>query len=199
MKDPSFTIGVEEEYLLVDPDTRDLATDPPSVLMSEAEALEGQVGPEFLRSQLEIGTKVCSSISELREDLGRLRRQVANVVEGHGLKLMAASTHPFAEARAQLPTPKDRYRQLENDLQGVVRRLMICGMHVHVGIEDEDLRIDLMGQISYFLPHLLALSTSSPFWHGHDSGLKSYRTSVFRSMPRTGLPSDFSSWAEYQR
>ncbi|NNF69256.1 MAG: carboxylate-amine ligase [Acidimicrobiia bacterium] len=199
MRDPSFTIGVEEEYLLVDPATRDLATDPPAVLMSEAEALEGQVGPEFLRSQLEIGTKVCSSIAELRSDLGRLRRQVSDVVEGHGLKLMAASTHPFAEASAQLPTPKDRYLQLEQDLQGVVRRLMICGMHVHVGVEDEDLRIDLMGQISYFLPHLLALSTSSPFWHGQDSGLKSYRTSVFRSMPRTGLPADFSSWAEYQR
>lgn len=199
MRDPSFTIGVEEEYLLVDPETRDLATDPPPGLMPDAEALEGQIGPEFLRSQIEIGTRVCSSIGELRDDLGRLRRSVADVVEGHGLRLMAASTHPFAEASAQLPTPKARYLQLEQDLQGVVRRLMICGMHVHVAVEDEDLRIDLMGQISYFLPHLLALSTSSPFWHGADTGLKSYRTSVFRSMPRTGLPADFSSWAEYQR
>ncbi|NNC40470.1 MAG: carboxylate-amine ligase [Acidimicrobiia bacterium] len=200
MAEPRFTMGIEEEYLLVDLETRDLVRDPPPDVMAESQnRLQDQVGPEFLRSQIEVGTKVCSTIAEARADLGRLRHNVAEVASAHGMGLIAASTHPFAKWGEQLPTDKDRYLELERDMQAVVRRLVICGMHVHVGVEDDDLRIDLMNQVSYFLPHILAASTSSPFWHGNNTGLKSYRMTVFKSLPRTGLPEHFSSWGEYQR
>jgi carboxylate-amine ligase len=200
MDRPAFTIGIEEEYLLIDPESRDLVRDPPDRLMSELEEILGpQVGHEFLRAQVEVGTKVSSTVAEVRQDLVRLRRGLQHVVERNGLAYIAASTHPFARWSEQQVTDKDRYQMLARDLQVVVRRLVICGMHVHVGIEDPDLRIDLMNQVSYFLPHLLALSTSSPFWHGVDTGLKSYRMSVFYSLPRTGPPEHFSSWGEYQR
>jgi carboxylate-amine ligase len=197
---PAFTIGIEEEYLLVDPETRDLLRDPPDRLMSELEEVLGpQVGHEFLRAQVEVGTKVSKTIADVREDLVMLRRGLQEVVERNGIAYIAASTHPFADWAEQQITDKDRYQMLANDLQVVVRRLVICGMHVHVGIDDPDLRIDLMNQVSYFLPHLLALSTSSPFWHSVDTGLKSYRMSVFYSLPRTGPPEHFSSWSEYER
>jgi carboxylate-amine ligase len=148
---------------------------------------------------VEVGTKVSKTVAEVREDLVRLRRGLQEVVERNGIAYIAASTHPFADWAEQQITDKDRYQMLARDLQVVVRRLVICGMHVHVGIEDPDLRIDLMNQVSYFLPHLLALSTSSPFWHSVDTGLKSYRMSVFYSLPRTGPPEEFSSWGEYER
>jgi len=200
IKHPAFTIGIEEEYLLVDPDTRDLVDDPPASIMAEAEAALGhQVTHEFLRAQIEVGTKVGKDLPEAAVDIRRLRTTVCDIAEAHGLKVIAASTHPFARWSKQQITDKDRYQMLANDLQQVVRRLVICGMHVHVGIEDPEMRIDLMNQVSYFLPHLLALTTSSPFWHGNRTGLKSYRMSVFRSMPRTGLPPHFHSWGEYQR
>ena len=197
---PEFTIGIEEEYLLVDRTTRNLASDPPPALMSRLESiLGGQVSPEFLRTQVEVGTKVCGSIAEAREDLARLRREVSGAAAEHGLAIISASTHPFAQWQDQKTTDKERYALLARDLQTVLRRLVICGMHVHVGIGDEDLRIDLMNQVKYFLPHLYGISTSSPFWGGGDTGLKSYRKSVFKALPRTGLPPDFNSWAEYER
>jgi len=197
---PAFTIGIEEEYLLVDPETRDLARDPGPAVMDECSAILGsQVSPEFLKAQVEVGTRVSSTVGEAGDDLRRLRTALFEVVDRHGLALIAASTHPFADWADQQVTERDRYLLLAKDLQVVVRRLVICGMHVHVGIEDPEVRIDLMNQVSYFLPHLLALSTSSPFWNGMESGLKSYRMSVFRSLPRTGIPEHFSSWAEYQR
>ncbi len=164
-----------------------------------SELLEGQVSPEFLRSQIEVGTQVHNNIAEVRDDLRRLRGAIAEVAERHGLAPIAASTHPFADWTQQLHTDKERYNVLARDMGAVVRRLLICGMHVHVGIGDNDTRIDLMGQVTYFLPHLLALSTSSPFWQGQNSGLKSYRLTVFDAMPRTGLPEEFSSWGEYKR
>lgn len=197
---PEFTIGIEEEYLLVDGETRDLVQDPPNSLMEGAvRRLDTQVGHEFLRSQIEVGTRICSNIQEARQDLARLRKTVSEVAGEHGLAMIAASTHPFAEWGDQLTTDNERYHVLAQDLQAVVRRLVICGMHVHVGIGNDDLRIDLMNQVSYFVPHLLALSASSPFWHGRDTGLKSYRMSVFKALPRTGLPEQFSSWSEYRR
>ncbi len=201
LKEPSFTVGVEEEYLLVDRETRDLVNDPPDELMPRCEeALEdGQVNPEFLRSQIEIGTRVCESIAAAREELRHLRATVASVANDFGLAPIAASTHPFAKWTGQHHTDKERYNVLAKDLQVVARRLVICGMHVHVGIEDDELRIDLLNQASYFLPHLLALSTSSPFWQGEPTGLKSYRLSVFDEMPRTGIPEQFSGYSEYQR
>jgi len=197
---PSFTVGIEEEYLLVHRDSRDLVADPPPELMEEyRRLLDKQVAPEFLRSQVEIGTKVGANITEAGTDLRRLRSGVIEVADKYGFAVIAASTHPFAEWVDQKHTDHERYNALERDLQTVVRRLLICGMHVHVGLNDDDLRIDLMGQAAYFLPHLLALSTSSPFWHGVNTGLKSYRLTVFDALPRTGLPEHFSSWGEYQR
>lgn len=198
--EPTFTIGIEEEYLLVDRDTRALVVDPPKSLMSECEELIGeQVSSELLRSQIEIGTKVCNNIQEAREDLARLRKVIVEVAANHNIAPIAASTHPFSRWQDQKQTQKDRYEALTLEMQGAARRLVICGMHVHVGIENDELRIDLMNQMSYFLPHLLALSCSSPFWGGHDTGLKSYRLTVFDALPRTGLPERFDSWSEYQR
>jgi len=202
---PAFTIGLEEEYLLMDRATRDLARDPPADLVAQTEAelakrgMPGQVSPEFLRAQIEVQTRVCASVADARAQLATLRRTVAEVAARHGLAPIAASTHPFAEWRGVGATDRERYRALERDLQGVGRRLVICGLHVHVGIEDEELRVDLMNQAGYFLPHLLALSTSSPFWRGEDTGLASYRIAIFNELPRTGLPDHFESWGEYRR
>ncbi|MDH3632274.1 MAG: carboxylate-amine ligase [Gammaproteobacteria bacterium] len=199
-QDPSFTIGIEEEYLLVDPETRNLAHDPPTTILEECRKRVGdQVTPEFLRSQIEVGTKICTSIAEAKEELQSLRCCIRDVAEAHGLAVIAASTHPIADWDLQKHTEKDRYNILAQSMQTVARRLLICGMHVHVGIEDDDLRVDLMGQVSYFLPHLLALSTSAPFWRGRETGLKSYRMAVWNEMPRTGLPPQFDSYGEYRR
>ena len=198
LKEPTFTIGIEEEYLLVDRDTRNLINDAPKEMLPACEELlKGQVTPEFLQCQIEVGTRVCKSLAEARGDLAHLRRTVARIAEQFGLALIAASTHPFANWVEQKRTPKDRYAAIAHDMQAVVRRLMISGMHIHVGIDDDDLRIDLMNQVSYVLPHFLALSTSSPFWVGEDTGLKSYRIAVWNEMPRTGLPERFDSYGEY--
>jgi carboxylate-amine ligase len=200
ISEPSFTLGVEEEYLLVDKETRSLVVEPPASLMTEAEEKCGaQVTSELLKSQIEIGTKVCRNIQEAREELERLRRSIIEVADNHGIAPIAASTHPFSAWSDQKHTEKDRYDQLTHEMQGAARRLLICGMHVHVGIDDDELRIDLMNQMSYFLPHLLALSCSSPFWMGRDTGLKSYRLTIFDALPRTGVPERFASWAEYER
>ena len=197
---PEFTIGVEEEYLLVDKETRGLVVDPPESLVGECEELlGGQVTTELLQSQIEVGTKVCQNVQEAREDLGRLRKTIIEVTGRHGIAPIACSTHPFSHWAEQKHTRKDRYESLTTEMQGAARRLVICGMHVHVGINDDALRIDLMNQAAYFLPHLLALSCSSPFWNGNDTGLKSYRLTVFDALPRTGLPEKFQSYAEYER
>ncbi|MEP3033342.1 MAG: YbdK family carboxylate-amine ligase, partial [Pseudoruegeria sp.] len=196
---PSFTIGIEEEYLLVDKESLALAEAPDGLIDACANALDGQVSPEFLQCQIEIGTRVCGDISQAREDLKRLRSKVARISDDYGLAPIAASCHPFAEWKKQTHTKRDRYSELERDLAGVVRRMLICGMHVHVCIDDKDMRVDTMNQLSYFLPHLLALSASSPFWQGNDTGLASYRLTVFDNLPRTGLPPQLGSWSEYER
>ncbi len=199
-QEPPFTVGIEEEYLLVDLKTRDLANDPPHTLVEECHQLcGGQVSPEFLRSQIEIGTKVCRTIPEAREDLKRLRRTVVEVARNHGLAPIAASTHPFGRTIEQRHTDKDRYLALAKEMQAAARRMLICGMHVHIGLDDNEQRIDLMNQLSYFLPHFLSLSTSSPFWEGEQTGFRSFRLTIFNALPRTGLPERFASWGEYQR
>jgi len=198
--EPSFTVGIEEEYLLVDRASRNLASDPPPGLAAGLEAALGaQVTAEFLRCQVEVGSAPSASLREARADLARLRRTVAEVAGRFGLAPIAASTHPFAEWSLQRNTDKQRYNTLARDLQVVARRLLICGMHVHVGVEDEALRFDLFNQLPYFLPHLLALSTSSPFWRGDQTGLHSYRLAVWNEVPRTGLPPTFSSPDEFHR
>ena len=198
--EPSFTIGLEEEYLLVDRQSRDLAAEPsPDLLEACAKRLHKQVSPEFLRCQIEVGTTVCETADAARQQLLTLRHCIAEEAAKFDLAPIAASTHPFGDWDRLRHTDKERYNVLAKDLEMVVRRLVICGMHVHVAIEDDALRIDLFNQLGYFLPHLLALSTSSPFWRGKRSGLKSYRLSVFDEMPRTGIPETFDSVGEFDR
>ena len=197
--DPDFTIGIEEEYLLVDRDSLALAPAPPELMEKCGAALEGQFSPEFLECQVEIGSKVCNNVAEARNDLRHLRGTVARLAGEYNLAPIAASCHPFSDWRDQHHTKKDRYNELRDDLAGVVRRLLICGMHVHVGLPDKELRIDVTNQLSYFLPHLLALSCSSPFWQGEDTGLSCYRLSVFDNLPRTGLPPKLDGWGEFER
>jgi carboxylate-amine ligase len=198
--EPPFTVGIEEEYLLVNLDTRDVDENPPAALLRECTERGGsQISPEFLRSQLEVSTRVCRSIAEVRADLARLRSIIVEVSRKYGLAPIAASTHPFANATRQIPTEKEQFFALAREMQAAARRLMVCGMHVHVGIDADDLRVDLMNQLSYFVPHLLALSCSSPFWEGERTGLMSFRLSLFSSLPRTGLPERFSSYAELRR
>ncbi len=200
VREPSLTIGIEEEYFLLDRVSGEVVADPPRTMLEECEGLlTGQVSPEFLRSQIEVETRVYRTVGEARADLASLRATVAKVAAKHGLAPLAAGTHPSAAWNAQKHTDAERYNLLARDLQALARRLMTCGLHVHVGIDDDDLRIDLMNQVAYFLPHLLALSTSSPFWNGEDTGLMSYRLAVFDGLPRTGLPDRFDSYGEYQR
>ena len=194
---PPFTIGIEEEYLLVDQETYALAHAPDGLIAACEADLKDQVSTEFLQCQIEIGTGVCHTIAEARTDLAHLRRTVAHHADSFGLAPIAASCHPFADWKDQSHTDKERYNKLHRDLAGVARRMLICGMHVHVGIPDKDKRVDLVNQLKYFLPHLHALSTSSPYWQGDDTGLNSYRLSVFDNMPRTGLPPYMRDWEEF--
>ncbi|MGR3512897.1 MAG: carboxylate-amine ligase [Paracoccaceae bacterium] len=199
MFEPSFTLGIEEEYLLVDQETYALAEVPDGLMEDLKGALGDQVSPEFLRCQVEVGTKVCKTIGEARDDLGHLRRTVAETSARYGLAPLAVSCHPTADWKDQHHTDRERYNELKSDLAGVGRRMLISGAHVHVGIDNDDLRVDLMNQASYFLPHLLALSCSSPYWQGEDTGLASYRLTVFDNLPRTGLPPQLESFSSYQR
>ena len=197
---PEFTIGIEEEYLVVDRESRDLFEQPPQEMWDAlGEVLGSQVTQEFLQAQIEVGTKVCTKVSEAREDLANLRRDLSKVVSEYGAAIIASSTHPFANWAKQETTNDPRYMRIRADYQQVARQLVICGMHVHVGIADQHLRIDLMNQARYFLPHLLALSTSSPFWDGAVTGLHAYRLVIFQNLPRTGMPEEFDSWGEYER
>ena len=194
-----FTLGIEEEYLLVDRDGLHLA-EAPEALMDACQAdFQGQVSPEFLQCQIEVGTRPHPTIKSAREDLKRLRSCVAKRAAEYNLAPIAVSCHPFANWKDQVHTRKERYDALQHALGGVARRMLICGMHVHVGVDEPAMRADLMPQLAYFLPHLLALSTSSPYWSGEDTGLSSYRLTVFDNLPRTGLPPVFGSWSEYER
>ena len=198
-EDMEFTIGIEEEYLLVDAETGDLRPAPDALMAACKAELADQVSPEFLRCQIEIGTPVCANISDARAQLSRLRGSIARQAAEFGLAPVSVACHPVADWRDQPHTDKDRYNRIWHEMGGVAQRMLICGMHVHVGIPDRDMRIDLMNQFSWFLPQLLALSTSSPFWQGDDTRLASYRTTVFGGYPRTGLPPRMGSWAEYDR
>ena len=200
LREPPFTVGIEEEYLLVDRRSGELANDPPPQLLEQCgERSGGQISPEFLRCQVEVGTRVARSMTEARADLARLRGLIVEVAAQYGLAPIAASTHAFGSVGSQVRTDKERYFALADEMQAAARRMLICGMHVHVGIDDDELRIDLMNQMAYFLPHLLALSCSSPFWEGEETGLQSFRLTIFNSLPRTGLPDRFASYGEFRR
>ena len=200
MKNNFFSVGLVEEYLVVNKYNGELIVDPPKGLMRDCKKkLKNQVKTEFLRSQIEVGTKVCKTIKDLKDNLIFLRKNVAKILDKYDLAFIAVSTHPFSDWETQKHTRKRRYFNLADKFQIIGRRLVISGMHIHVGIPDNELRIDLMNQISYFLTHLLALSTSSPFWRVENTGLKSYRVSIFDELPRTGLPEEFGSYDEYKR
>jgi carboxylate-amine ligase len=196
---PALTIGIEEEYQIIDPATRELRSYVQRFLERGRTVLPDQIQPEFMQSQVELGTHICHNIQEARRELVEMRRSIRELAEHEGLWVAAAGTHPFSSWARQEVSPFGRYPELARFLQDVGRRLLIFGMHIHIGIEDRELLIEIMNQLRYFLPHLLALSTSSPFWHGRDTGLKSYRSVVFESLPRTGIPPLFSSYADYRR
>jgi len=198
MKPPSLTIGIEEEYQVIDPETRELASYITEILDSDQLVLREQMKPELHQSVVEVGSKVCETVAEARDEVVRLRRLVSDKVAESGLCIAAAGTHPFSSWLEQEITPLERYLGIYEDLRDIAKKNLIFGMHVHVGIEDREFLIDAMNVSRYFLPHVLALSTSSPFWMGRNTGLKSYRTVTWRAFPRTGIPREFSSWGEFE-
>jgi glutamate---cysteine ligase / carboxylate-amine ligase len=197
MQPPSLTIGVEEEYQIIDPQTRELRSYITEILAEGQMLLSEQVKPELHQSIVEIGTNVCHTPAEVRAELVRLRGTIMGLADKNGLKIVAAGTHPFSSWVTQEITPLERYLGVQQDMQDLAKQLLIFGTHVHIGIEDREFMIDAMNVIRYLLPHLLCLSTSSPFWMGRQTGLKSYRSIIFRHFPRSGMPRVFQSWADY--
>ena len=194
----AFTVGVEEEFQIVDPTTWELRSHVSELLASSAPAFGDHIKREMHQSIVEVGTKICGSIEELATEIIRTRRDLADAAENIGLRIAAAGTHPFSSWMDQVISPGERYETIVEELQQLARSLLIFGLHVHVAVPDPSSMIDLMNEARYFLPHLLALSTSSPFWMGRNTGLKSYRTTIFRRFPRTGVPDHFDSWSEYE-
>ena len=193
-----FTIGVEEEFQIIDPTTGELRSHVSQLVAATSANLGEQVKREMHQSIVEIGTKICENVDELREDMHRTRGELVRSAESVGLYVAASGTHPFSNWIDQVISPGERYKNIVEELQQLARSLLIFGMHVHVAVPDRTTMIDLMNMARYFLPHLLALSTSSPFWMGRNTGLKSFRTTVFRRFPRTGIPDHFNSWSEYE-
>ena len=196
MKAPSLTIGIEEEYQIIDPESRELRSYITEILDGERMILE-QVKPELHQSIVEVGTTVCRSPADTRVELVKLRRALIEHVEKSGLRVAAAGTHPFSSWMAQEITPLERYLGVKSDMAELAQQLLIFGTHVHIGIEDREFLIDAMNAARYILPHVLALSTSSPFWMGRNTGLKSYRSVIFRNFPRSGVPRVFRSYSDY--
>ena len=194
----SFTVGVEEEFQIVDPSTWELRSRASELIESTAPALREQLKHELHQSIVEVGTRICRDVPELTQEIVRVRTELGSAAERAGLRIAAAATHPFSHWNEQEISPGERYKLLVGEMQQLARSLLIFGMHVHVAVPDRTTAIDLMNAARYFLPHLLALSTSSPFWMGQDTGLKSYRTTVFRRFPRSGIPDHFGSWSEYE-
>jgi carboxylate-amine ligase len=196
---PSFTIGIEEEYQTVDPITRDLRSHAPSGMLAKARIRLGErIKAEMHQSVVEADTRICPDIKEAQTDLFDLRRQMIRLARDHDLLLVAGATHPFADWRTQEIYPDPRYAKVVEDLQLVARANLIFGLHVHIGIEDREAAIRIMNSMRYFLPHILALSTNSPFWRGMNTGFKSYRSKVFEKVPRTGIPDSFASYGEFE-
>jgi len=198
MKAPSLTLGIEEEYQIIDPRTRELTSYITEILESDHVVLREQMKPELHQSVVEMASTVCETVKDAREEVVKMRRLVSHKVAESGFSIAAAGTHPFSNWVEQEITPLERYIGLREDLQEVAARNLIFGMHVHVGIEDPEFLIDTMNVSRYFLPHVLALSASSPFWEGRNTGLHSYRTINWTNFPRTGIPLTFASWAEYE-
>src|SRR5271154_1685827 len=193
-----FTIGVEEEFQIIDPATCELRSHVLQLCPAASPDIVEQVKHEMHQSIVETGTRICENVSELRIEMHRTRGELVAAAERVGLQVAAAGTHPFSSWIDQVISPGERYENIVEELQQLARSLLIFGMHVHVAMPDKQTTIDMMNMVRYFLPHLLALSTSSPFWMGRDTGLKSFRTTVFRRFPRTGIPEQFESWSAYE-
>lgn len=194
-----FTLGIEEEFQIVDPNTRELRSHVSEFLEEGKMILGEQIKPEMIQSMIEVGTGICKNIQEARADITRLRSIISALAAKNNLRIVAASTHPFSHWQDQKIFDDERYNLLVQELQSVARSLLIFGLHVHVGVADPERRIHIMNAARYFLPHVLALTTSSPFWMGHNTGLKSYRTEVFKQFPRTDIPDHFDSYSNFQR
>ena len=196
---PSFSLGIEEEYQTIDPVTRDLRSHIQTEMLEHGKLrLQERIKAEMHTSVVEVGTRVCRNIDEAREDIYELRREMIKLASDHGLQLVAGATHPFADWRTQEIYPDPRYHQVVKDLQLVARANLIFGLHVHVGIEDREAAIRIMNSMRYFLPHIMALATNSPFWLGLNTGYKGYRAKVFENFPRTGIPDAFQSNSEFE-
>ena len=196
---PIFTIGIEEEYQTIDPETRDLRSHIQAEILQKGQLiLQERVKAEMHQSVVEVGTGVCNNIKQAKAEVKMLRRDIIRLAKENGLRLASVATHPFSDWRTQDINPDDRYKNIVEDMQLVARANLIFGLHVHIGIEDREIAIQLMNHARYFLPHILALSTNSPFWLGMNTGLKSYRCKVFDKFPRTNIPDYFPSWGEYE-
>lgn len=196
---PTFTLGIEEEYMVLDPQSFDLRSHVKLELISKGRVLlHEHIKPEMHGSMLEIGTGVCKNVLEARFELTKIRSIVNHLAKQNGLLIGAASAHPFARWQEQEIYPDDRYQIIVEDMQLLARSLLIFGMHIHIGIENREVQIQLMNEMRYFLPHILAISTNSPFWEGVDTGLKSFRSKIFERFPRTSLPDLFSDWDDYE-
>jgi len=194
-----FTIGVEEEFQIIDPETLELRSHVVQLISSAAARGVGDlVKQEMHQSIVETGSKICENVSELRLEMHRTRSELVLAAESTGLRVAAAGTHPFSSWIDQVISPGERYQNIVEEMGQLARSLLIFGMHIHIAMPDKQTTIDMMNMVRYFLPHLLALSTSSPFWMGRNTGLKSFRTTVFRRFPRTGIPEVFESWSEYE-
>lgn len=193
-----FTLGIEEEFQIVDPNTRELKSHVSEILAEGKLLLGEKIKPEMIQSMIEVGTGVCANIGEAREDISKLRCIISSLAKKKGLEIVAASTHPFSKWSEQQIYEGDRYKLLVDELQMVARSLLIFGLHVHVGVIDPERRIHIMNAARYFLPHILAMTTSSPFWLGFNTGLKSYRSEVFKKFPRTDIPDHFESYQQFQ-
>ena len=194
-----FTLGIEEEFQIVDPQTRELRSHVSEFLEEGKMLLGEQIKPEMIQSMVEVGTGICNNIQEARADITRLRSIISGLAAKTGLRIVAASTHPFSRWQDQKIYDDERYELLVEELQSVARSLLIFGLHVHVGVAEPERRIHIMNAARYFLPHVLALTTSSPFWMGHNTGLKSYRSEIFKKFPRTDIPDHFDSYGSFQR
>ncbi|MGL6076837.1 MAG: carboxylate-amine ligase [Fimbriiglobus sp.] len=197
MKAPTLTIGIEEEYQIIDPKTGELKSYITQILEDGKLLLKEQIKAELHQSMVEVGTEICKTPAEARVELVRLRRTIMELAGKHGLVIAAAGTHPFSAWQQQEITPFERYLGVKNDMGDLAQQLLIFGTHVHIGIEDREFLIDAMNVARYFVPHVLCLSTSSPFWIGRNTGLKSYRSIIFRNFPRSGIPPRFANWDEF--
>jgi carboxylate-amine ligase len=194
-----FTVGIEEEFQVIDPETRNLRSSVTQILKSGTPTLRDQLKQEMFQAMIEVGTVICKDVTEARQEVIRLRQAVSELAAELGAKVVASGTHPFAKWQELDITDDERYRMLTEHLQDIARSIAVYGLHVHVGVDDRDRAIELMNEARYFLPHILALSVNSPFWEGRDTGIKSYRSVIWGRMPRSGIPDQFASWDDYRR